>query len=239
MKLIRSLLCLVLLVATFVALGVGRAEARPATVTGADRVFVRRGPSVDFQAFSTVEKGQRVDVQGTTGDWALVKVPSGEQGYISGLYLVYLDGTPVAGNLAAPTATATAAGVAQVPTPAGVAVSAAAGLAQENAALKAKAEGLQQELDSLRKATTHPTPAADDIVALRAEVRRLADTTDALRSRLDSPGAGAVPLAFGGGEQWSTPTVVVVGAVALLLGWLIGGGLARREERNKRTRIRF
>jgi len=230
----------VLLFATALALfGAGRAEARPATVTGADRVFVRRGPSVGFQAFATVERGERVDIQGVSGDWALVKTASDEQGYMSGLYLTYLDGTSVAGSSAPPTATVAA--IPPVPTPAAAVGGAPPepDLAQQNATLTAKVKSLEQEIQSLRSATTRPTPAADDLVALRAEVRRLADTTDALRSRLDAPGAGSVPLAFTGVEQWSTPTVVVIGAVALLLGWLIGGALAHREERNKRTRIRF
>jgi len=208
------------------------AAARPATVEGASRVFLRRGPGLEFQAFATIEEGERVEVEDVTGSWALVRTGGGYQGYMHAAFLVYLDGTRPLAKV--PKASPTPVAVA-LPTPTAAAASEGA------EGMAAQGEPPEREIRQLHgeRAGGAVAVSADDIVALRAEVRRLADTTDALRSRLDAPGSvapAALPL---GGEQWSTTSLVVASAVALAIGWLIGGAAARREDRSRRTRIRF
>ena len=82
------------------------AAEEPATVAGAERVLLRRGPGTEFQAFDTLKRGQRVHVEEVTGVWALVQTEAGQHGYMHGFYLQQADGTRVA---SAPPPTATAA----------------------------------------------------------------------------------------------------------------------------------
>jgi len=218
----------VLLAAALILIAIIAADARPATVQGADRVFLRRGAGLEFQPFTTVERGEQVDVEEVTGAWALVKAASNQRGYMHAAYLVYNDNSQVVAQ--APAAAAQAA-------PAATA-GPASDLGQQNADLRAEIEKLQAELADRSTPVAAPSPG-EDLVALRAEVRRLADTTDAMRSRLDAPGPGGPAVGLGVGEAWATSTVVVIAAFALLAGWMMGAAVSRREERNKRTRIRF
>jgi hypothetical protein len=231
--------------------------ARPAVIRGPERAFLRRGPGTEFQAYATVENGEQVTVDEVTGTWALVHLSGGQSGYVHAAFLFYADGqpvlvatTPTSGPAAAATAAPTMAVPATVaPTPSR-AVPAAAGAAappaavaeagdlkQANSQLAAEVESLKREVETLRRNPSAGPADGDDVVALRAEVRRLADITDALRTRLDSPSSGALPLT--GEEPWGTSTVVVLAGCALIVGWLVGGVLARREERGRRNRIRF
>jgi len=220
--------------------------ARPATVRGPERAFIRRGPGTEFQAFATVENGEQVEVEEVTGTWALVRTAAGESGYVHAAFLVYAGNSPVAASIT-PTAPAAAAPAAAVETPAGRADAAAApaaagapaGLEERNATLTAEVEALQREVESLRRGPGAVASPGEDIVSLRAEVRRLADVTDALRDRLDAPTAGGFAVGGGADGHWATSTVVVLAGCALLLGWVLGGVLARREERGRRNRIRF
>lgn len=228
MRFTGAVIAAILLATAAVPVENAAAQTRAATVTRAQRVLIRSGPGVNFEAFGSLAAGERVEVESLAAGWALVKTAAGERGYMSGFYLAYLDGTQVVGGAGAPTPGAPAPG----------APAAADDVARPGAELAAQVAGLEREVGALRGQLDRPS-AGEDIVAFRAEVRRLADTTDALRSRLDAPGAGPIPVSLAGGEHWSTPTVVVLTTLALLVGWLIGGGLARREERSKRNRIRF
>ena len=188
-----------------------RAEARPATVRGAERVFLRRGPGLEFQAFATVERGEGVEVEEVSSEWALVRTPGGHHGYMSGVYLVYEDGARVVDGPAPASAP-----VAGTPVP------------RELTELRERNEVLLEEVESLRQQleaqSALAAPAEEDLVALRAEVRRLADTTDALRSRLDSRGSPSTSASLSDEGLWSTPTVALMSVLALFVGW----GLWRR-----------
>jgi hypothetical protein len=216
-------------VALLIAVGPLPALAKPALVSGAARVFLRRGPGLDFQAFATVERGQRLEVEEVSGSWVLVRTANEQRGYMHAVYLTYADGSPVAGSGA--------------PTPAGVSATPAApapgadDLRQQNAELAAEVERLRRDLETARQAPV--SAPGDDLVALRAEVRRLADITDALRSRLDGQGGGVGMTVTGEDEEWATSTVLMLCALTLFVGWGLGSVVSRREERNKRTRIRF
>lgn len=212
------------------------AASRPATVHGAERAFVRRGPGTEFTAFATVENGEKVQVEEVTGSWALVKIASGQNGYVHATLLSYLDNSPVALPV-----TPTSGPVADAVTPqrADAVPGAPVSLEQRNAELTAEVEALRREVEGLRKNPSAVPSPGEDLVSLRAEVRRLADITDALRSRLDAPSSGGFPIPAASDGQWSTSTVTVLAGCALLLGWVIGGVLSRREERGRRNRIRF
>ncbi len=236
MRFTRSAAWVVLLVAALLAVHAAVAEARPATVVRAARVLLRRGPGQDYQAFATVQNGDRVEVEQLEGHWALVHAASDTSGYMYADYLAYLDGTPVLAASPPPTSAAAAATPAAA---AAVPVATAVGTPAQGQDPTAEVERLRRELDAARAAPAAAPSPGQDLVALRAEVRRLADTTDALRSRLDVLGNGNMAMPFATGEHWSTPTVVMIAVISLLLGWFVGGAFSRREERNKRTRIRF
>lgn len=236
------------------------AASRPAVIRGPERAFLRRGPGTEFQAYATVENGESVTVDEVTGTWALVHLAGGQSGYVHAAFLFYASDnspvlvlTPTAGPAAPPTPAPQAALPATAaPTPGrGAATPAAAApappvvgageapsdLAQRNAQLAAENESLRRDLEAARRNDSAGPSSGDDVVSLRAEVRRLADVTDALRTRLDSPTSGVLPLA--GEEPFGGSTLLVVGGCGLLLGWWIGGRFARREERGRRNRIRL
>src|SRR5437870_3286473 len=58
------------------------AQSGTAVVTGADRVFVRRGPGSEFAPFATVDKGSTVEVRSVQGEWALIVTAGGQSGYV-------------------------------------------------------------------------------------------------------------------------------------------------------------
>jgi hypothetical protein len=212
--------------------------AQSATVRGPERAFVRRGPGTEFQAFATVDDGEQVQVEEVTGNWALVRTASDQSGYVHATFLFYPDGVAVIA--ATPTAGSAAAGA----TPRSGAEAAPSGdepvdLAQRNAELESELEALRGQVASLRGDPSAIPSPGEDLVSLRAEVRRLADVTDALRSRLDAPSPGSWPVPLAADDQWATSTVTVLAGCALLFGWVIGSVLARREERGRRNRIRF
>ncbi|GIW40625.1 MAG: hypothetical protein KatS3mg076_1202 [Candidatus Binatia bacterium] len=207
-----------MLLALLVFAVVARA-GEPATVEGASRVYVREGPGKEFQALGTVPQGEKVEVQELRGAWALVRTSQGQEGYMHGLYLVYGDGRPVLGAAAVPPGK---------PTPA------AAENSSRSDELASRIEEIRGRLDALLERPS----AKDELDALRVEVRRLADVTEALRSRLDPSSSEPLTPGLAPG-RWSSTALFGVALGALVFGWVVGGAVARRQERSRRSRIRF
>src|ERR1041385_8898698 len=76
-----SVSCFLWLVSMIAPLG-ARAQGTTATVTGAARVLVRRGPGKQFPPLASVTRGSTVEVQDPQGEWARVSTPAGQVGYV-------------------------------------------------------------------------------------------------------------------------------------------------------------
>jgi hypothetical protein len=223
------------------------AQGTPAVVTGAPRVFVRRGPGTEFPPFATLTEGSKVEVQEMEGEWSRVVISSGQVGYIHTNFLGLpseAGGRPTADVTPRPTAT---------PRPLQSSTAPQTPLAERNKALEAEVSSLQQELATLRHRLAEVPPSAvpstpgaavesDDV---RAELRRLAAAVEALQHHL-ATGTPAVPTTADTGGQNAedsppavSPTAIVLGAVGLILGWLFGAAYGRNQERGRRSRIRF
>ncbi len=84
----RIAVLLVLSVA-FCAGALHAADTTPAIVTGAELLYVRRGPGTNFPAFATIDRGERVEVEGLEGVWAQVRLASGQTGYVHSTFLSF------------------------------------------------------------------------------------------------------------------------------------------------------
>jgi hypothetical protein len=227
-------------------------QANTALVTGAERVFVRRGPGTEFPPFASLARGSVVEVQEMQGEWSRVKTASGQVGYMHSNFLALPNeaGTGAGAVRSQPSGPAPTPAPALVPPPAVRSDSAALNaLAEKNKALEAQVGALQEELTALKNRPTQPAPtaapaASGDSEDLRAELKRLTAAVEGLQSRVgggvssSAPPAGdAVPAEA---TERSVPSAaLLLGAVGLLLGWLLGAAYGRSQERGRRSRIRF
>lgn len=214
------------------------AQGNTAIVTGAERVYVRRGPGTEFPPFGTLPQGTKVEVQEMTGEWSRVVTPRGEVGY---MHSNFLAPEGEASRRAAETPSAGAA-------PAGADAAALAALTERNKSLEAQLSALQEELSAAKSRASEPPPApatpalAPDAEALHAQLERLATAVEAIDRRLDD-GAGrggataSTPLQ--GKPPMVSPTAWLLGGFGLLVGWLLGAAYGRNQERGRRSRIRF
>jgi uncharacterized protein YgiM (DUF1202 family) len=197
------------------------AETSSAVVSGAELLYVRRGPGTNFPAFATIPHGERVEVERLEGPWAFVRLSSGRTGYVYSTYLsfpgqtqatVMILTTPTPTATATPEAasTATATEAAVVPNP---------------------------------QAPAEAAPAAvpnTDVAALRQEIQQLTATVGSLQKQLNNETATGQRALSGGVRFWLTPTsVTFLVVMALLIGWLAGSAYGRQSERSRRSRIRF
>lgn len=206
--------------------GAGAAAAQPVTaiVEGVSAVNVRRGPGLDAAAFLHITRGTPVQVEEISGQWARVTLASGETGYINATYLQLQPGATFA--------------LAATPTPLATAITVAAADAPATAAVAVAAEAA-------------PTPAAlaleDEVAALRQRIRALesAVVTPSAASAADPAGApSAAPIAI-----LPTPIVppdrldigpaLALAGVGFVVGFLLGAAYGQRQERHRRTRVRF
>ena len=221
------------------------AQGGTAVVTGTQRVFVRRGPGLQYQPFGTLPRGTSVDIQEMQGEWARVLTANGQVGYVNSTFLALPaeaakgTGTPETAPPTAPPARAESATLRP--------------LQERNPALEAEARGLRQELEALKnrvEPTLAPLPTAGstgaEVEQLRAQIARLTTAVEGLQRGLaDTRSASEPQVAVStspsndGAPHTVSPTALLLGAAGLGAGWLMGGAFGRRQERGRRSRIRF
>lgn len=231
------------------ALSVAGAQPNSAVVTGAQHVFIRRGPGTEFPPFATLMEGSTVEIQEMRGEWARVLTASGQSGYVNSTFLVLPSErrTRPAATAGAPTRSAPAA-----VTPVRPQAAAAPALTEENRNLTAQVHQLQEELAALKAqaqatppaATPTAAPPAVDLDKLHDDLAHLGTAVEQLNKRLETepPRVNVAPLlnlpADGYGRA-VTSTAILLAAVGLCLGWLLGNAFGRRQERGRRPRVRL
>ncbi len=221
-----------------------------AVVTGTKRVFVRRGPGLEFPPFATLTNGTAVDIQEMQGEWARITTVGGQVGYVNSTFLAL----PGEGERSSATPAAPAAGAA----PARSETAAFRAVNERNKALEAEVRSLQQELEAI-KSRPETTPAAapaavtpagsTDVAQLQGQLARLTTAVEGLQRGLADtrlaaePAAGTTtsttPTTSEGAPHSVSSTAILVGVLALGLGWLMGSAFGRRQERGRRSRVRF
>jgi hypothetical protein len=225
--------------------GFAWAQTNTAVVAGAAHVFIRRGPGTEFPPFATLTEGSSVEIQKMHGEWARVLTASGQSGYVKSNFLA------LPGEHRAPLATASPRAVPPTATPARSEAASVHQLTEENKSLTAQIGRLQEELVTL-KARAEVTPAsaataapvAVDVEKLHADLRRLTAAVEQLEKRLDvePPRVSVSPLPnlpADGPVRVVTSTTILLAAIGLCVGWLLGNAFGRRQERARRPRVRL
>ena len=218
------------------------AQGNTAVITGAEHVFIRRGPGTEFPPFANLSQGATVEIQEMLGEWARVQTVSGQSGYVRSTFLSLTGERPPA---ATPATTVTRVVVStatpterQMPT-------VSASLAQ---AKTPSPEGHPPQDETLGTVPTVPAPGRE-IDQLHSDVARLTATVEQLQRRLDvdapvdAPKDSSVPplqtSAAEGGSHVLTSTAILLTAIGLCVGWLLGNAYGRRQERGRRPRVRL
>lgn len=210
------------------AVAAGRAGAATATVDGAETLNMRRGPGREQPAVGTLTRGSEVSVERVDGDWVLVRSGSGTSGYVHRAFLrltrgvtwdsVSTDTTPT------PTSTTTPIG--------------------EEAAARPLAEGAEdiqgpagQAAQAIEGVAEPPPLACGE---LRERLDRLLGLAEATQARLGgAPTATATQFNVDFARPPGAGPILAIAFAGALLGFVVGTLYGRRQERNRRTRVRL
>jgi hypothetical protein len=221
------------------------AQANTAVVAGAEHVFIRRGPGTEFPPFATLAEGTSVQIQDMHGEWARVLTVSGQSGYVNSNFLA------LPGEHRAPPAGTPPRAALPPATPAGSEAAAVRQLTEENKSLTAQIGKLQEELAASKAqaeatpvSTPTTAPAGLDAEKLHSDVERLTAAVEHLEKRLDvePPRVNVSPLPnlpADGPVRVVTSTTILLAAIGLCVGWLLGHAFGRRQERGRRPRVRL
>lgn len=242
--------CLLLASGPWVA---ASAQSRQAVIAGAEMVFVRRGPGMNFPPFARLNKDSVVTIKGHQGEWVQVETASAQVGFVHGKYLTPLDREEAAA-LAPPLAAAgTAATTAETGDRAATpeATEATAERAADRLAPWPPEIDPKDEIvpDLAVAAPSDPflrperrTSMAEERAAIAEEIRLLTAAVANLERRI----ADNEPIddGFGSADRESDGGSVLGGAVLLGLlctgiGWYLGSRYSRAQERGRQARIRF
>lgn len=240
-------LCLVLIASVW-------AQGNTAIVTGADHVFIRRGPGTGFPPFATLSEGATVEIQEMRGEWARVLTANGQSGYVNSTFLS-LPGERSAkpSTVPAPATTATRVAPPAASTPVEQQSAALRTLTEQNKGLSAEVRRLQDGLAAMKsqaEVTPSPLPttaaAATEFEKLHSDLARLGAVAEQLQRRLDveasAPREHTAPLAAAPPEDASrmlVSTGILVAAIGFCVGWLLGNAYGRRQARGRRPRVRL
>ena len=222
----------VVAVALLATLGAAARGEPPAVavVRGAELVYLRRGPGTSHQAFRTVARGTEVTVETIEGSWARIRTAEGETGYVNSSFLEIESGAVPADSTEEPTrepALEAAAAALPSPTP------------QASADARAKpVEEARASANSDPRTSAAPSESGGDV---RADVRRLLALTEEMHRQVVGERALPIPAPYSGTSReapGAASTLALTGA-GLVVGFLIGTGYGRYQERNRRNRVRF
>jgi hypothetical protein len=196
--------------------GPATAASVAGTIKGAEAVNVRRGPGPDTPAIVTLHRGAKVQVEERVGQWALVRLASGERGYVNAAFVELAPGVTIP---AAPPAEAAV----DTPPPAETPEPTATGVAGAPPAIDRELAALRERLATLEASVGQPGAGAGSHV--RAE--GAAEPPPGVPTMVEPPAS----LDVG-------PALALAG-VGLLVGFLFGTLYGQRQERNRRSRVRF
>jgi hypothetical protein len=230
------------------------AQGNTAIVTGADHVFIRRGPGTGFPPFATLSEGATVEIQEMQGEWARVLTANGQSGYVNSTFLSLPGEHPAKPSaVPAPPTAPTRVAPPAASTPVEHQSAALRTLTEQNKGLSAEVRRLQDELAATKgqaEVTPSPMPttaaAPTELEKLHADLARLGAVAEQLQRRLDveasAPGEHTAPLAAAPPEDASrmmVSTGILVAAIGFCVGWLLGNAYGRRQERGRRPRVRL
>lgn len=211
--------------------GTAWAEGARARVSGVRALTLRDGPGTEYKALSWIAEGESVEVEERAAAWAKIRTQSGAQGYVHTRYLEDLHQQTVPLAMADEGVRDRSAPVAPDAGTEPVSV-------QPHGA--AAAGGADPELGRMIAGTgadAHSGAAASrDLVDVRAELQQLLQRTEQMQRQLTAYAQReGQPLPVGSD---STAAWALFG-IGLLFGAFFGAAFGRRQERNRRTRIRL
>jgi len=229
-------LCLLtVLIAALPGLVSGR-EGAVGVVRGAEALYVREGPGTEYTAFDSLPKGTEVEVQGIEGSWVAIRTPAGRTGYLHSTFLELRGNADVVQpepQRAEATSRAEAAEADAAVEP----------LAVENPARDQPSENAPTPTvaDSPQKESTKEN-AGDGRDELLGDVKRILRLTEELHEELAGQprvAASPPPVMNGSTRAPGVASTLALSGIGLLFGFLMGSVYGRRQERNRRSRVRF
>jgi len=193
-------------------------------------VYLRERPDTLSRAVTTLGEGEQVEIQGVVNGWALVQTEKAETGYVRVGYIAAPQDA-----LARLQNTKGSEQPTQHPTDSPPAPETAG---EANQDPETELITLRGQLEELRRQATlaADNPGERILQEIRRDLRTLLEQTSSMDRRLASSPSGGdrpVPVLANPAFPWT-----LVG-IALFVGMLLGLAIGRRQERNRRTRIRI